>query len=83
MFDLDQGQVYYTKFVSDLCQVGDFLQVLHWMPRYNWNIVKQTNILFHCFNPLYAKLFSRIIVKGLFRQFLFTMTAITSQYMTI
>ena len=24
MFDLDQGQVYYTKFVSDLCQVGDF-----------------------------------------------------------
>jgi hypothetical protein len=39
-------QLYVMKFVSDLRQVGGFLQVLQfpspisWPPRYNWNIVE-------------------------------------------
>ena len=39
-------QYYMIKFVSDLRQVGGFLQVLQFLPRYNWNIV-ENGIKYH------------------------------------
>jgi hypothetical protein len=42
-FDSHSGrgvQHYVIKFVSDLWQVGGFLRILCWPPRYNWNIVE-------------------------------------------
>jgi hypothetical protein len=39
-------QHYVIKFVSDLRQVGGFLQILRFLPRYNWNIV-ENGIKYH------------------------------------
>jgi hypothetical protein len=58
---------YVIKFVSDLRQVGDFLGVLWFPPRYNWNIV-ESGVTHHKPN-----LFSKLrIVTGIYNKDMYT-----------
>jgi len=45
-------QHYVIQFVSDLRQVGGFLQQENWPPRYNWNIV-ESGVKHKNSNPIY------------------------------
>jgi hypothetical protein len=59
-------QHYVIKFVSDLQQVGGFLWVLRFPPRYNWNIV-ESGIKLHKTKPIkliylkYQWLFNKVV----------------------
>jgi hypothetical protein len=63
-------QLYVIKFVSDLRQVGGFLQELRFpppiklMPRYNWNIVEvELNFINH--KPIFRlKIFVAVLWFG-------------------